>query len=282
MTPLILSLALLAQQPTAPERIKSLSGDIEALPEFHSKALGNARPIWVYKPPTYATEPNRRFPVLYMLDGQNIFDGSTSFIPNGEWRMDETAEMLIGAGLMEPVIIVGIANAGMERANEYLPITLQLGGKPTGGKANASLDFIANELKPWIDKRFRTKTDAANTGLGGSSFGAVLTLHAGLTKPNVFGKLLAMSPSLWIDNGHFNRAYAKPASRPAVRLWVDMGAQEGPQVVNLFNDFTKVLERKGWRKNRDFRAVVEPRGEHNEFAWARRMPLALTYLFPPR
>ncbi len=280
---LLLTTALLGQaQPATPARVASLSGDIEFIPAVASKTLGNTRRVWVYKPRAYKTDRNRRFPVMYLHDGQNVFDGATSFLPNREWRADETAEMLVEAGLMEPIIIVGIANAEVKRADEYLPVSITRGGSKMGGQADPYLVFVADELKPYIDRTYRTKPGPSTTGLGGSSFGGIITLHAGVTRSKTFGKLMVMSPSLWVGEGHMQKVYEALRPRPDVKMWLDTGGNEGPDTPSQFWAFEQTLRKNGWRPGRDFRATIEPRGEHSEDAWARRLPSAFQYLFPVR
>src|SRR5689334_20785353 len=130
------------QDQKPPVRKTSLTGIIKAHPDFESKILGNKRNVWVYLPPNYESEPKRSFPVLYMHDGQNVFDGMTSYIPNLEWRVDEAAEALIKAKVVEPIIIVAVSNAQMDRANEYLPTRRKMRDMEMGGKADLYGKFL--------------------------------------------------------------------------------------------------------------------------------------------
>lgn len=260
------------------ERVSSLTGTFETLPAFGSKVLGNERDLLVYLPPQYASEPKRRFPVLYLHDGQNVFDGKTSFLPNREWRADEAAEALIRARLIEPILIVAIPNMGMERANEYLPTQVKRGSEAMGGKGDLYTRMVADEIKPMIDAKYRTKPDRGNTGVGGSSLGGVITLHMGLSRPEVFGKLLVVSPSLWWDN-RLMLARAKEFKGPRPKVWLDMGTMEGPQGLRDARDLNAILQAKGWKAGRDLAYFEEGFAQHNEDAWARRMPSMLTFLF---
>src|SRR5882724_875274 len=149
-----------AQQP------HTLTGDIRARKSFHSNTLKTDREVIVYLPPGYDASKRKRYSVFYMHDGQNLFDGATSFIPGQEWRVDETAERLIAAGKIEPLIIVAVNNAGKDRINEYTPA--EDAKYKMGGKADLYGRMLVEELKPFIDSHYRTKRDAEHTGLGGS------------------------------------------------------------------------------------------------------------------
>jgi predicted alpha/beta superfamily hydrolase len=215
-----------------------------------------------------------------MQDGQNVFDGATSYIPNQEWRADETTEMLTRAGLIEPLIVVAIPNGGMERGNEYLPTQATMGTNKVGGKADLYTRMVADEIRPLINRTFRTKTDAKSTGVAGSSFGGIIALHMGMSRPDVFGKVCAMSPSLWWDN----RVMLSRASKwksGGQKVWVDIGTGEGEGAVKDVLDFQAVMSKAGW-KNRDFATLIEPGAKHNETAWAGRLAASLLFLFPPK
>lgn len=268
-----------AQQP--PERRKSLL-PTTTIHQVESRILGNTRRVWVCLPRSYEAEPKRRFKVLYMHDGQNVFDGATSYIPNAEWRADETADSLAGAGLVEPLILVGIANMEVERANEYLPTRATVRGSTAGGKADSYGRFIVEELMPWVNRTWRTQTGPAATGLAGSSFGGIVTAHLGMTRPDVFGRLAIVSPSFWWDDQVMLKRMKERAGRWPVRAWMDMGTAEGPGATVLAREFAKIMESKGMRRGRDFVYVEEEGAEHNEPAWARRFGEMLMFLFPAR
>ncbi|MCC7435144.1 MAG: alpha/beta hydrolase [Methanoregulaceae archaeon] len=274
LSPLLM--LLIGQEPA---RRPSLTGTIEKLPAFESKALGNSRDVLVYLPPNYANEPKRRYPVAYFHDGQNVFDGATSFIPNQEWRADETAEAMINAGLIEPIIIVAVANAGAARGDEFLPTRFTFRGSTIGGKADDYGRMLADEIKPEIDRRFRTRKDATSTAVIGSSFGGILSLHLGLSRPKTFGKIGVMSPSVWVDERVMIKRVAELTTRPKLKVWLDIGSTEGPDAARDTRDLRDALLTKGWRTGRDVLYFEEPRGEHNEAAWARRLPMVFKYLF---
>lgn len=277
-------------QMSAAERPHTLSGTLRRHDKFHSAFLPTDRDVLVYLPPGYDDPKNagRRYPVLYLHDGQNVFDSATSFIPgpDGEWHADEAAERLIAAGVIEPLLIVGVYNAGAERANEYsLTHDPSFGANGGGGKADLYGRLLVEELKPFIDRTYRTKMGPQDTGLGGSSFGGLATLAIGLDHSDVFGKLAVVSPSVWWDRLAIVRRVRKVTNKPATRVYLDMGTNEGRAESarrNLDNArlLRRALEAKGWDAGRDLMYVEAEGAEHNEKAWAARFPAMLTYLFP--
>ncbi|MCW5937495.1 MAG: alpha/beta hydrolase [Fimbriimonadaceae bacterium] len=276
MTTLLAFTLLVAPQEAA--RKASTTGDIRYHERFASKSLGNERTVRVYLPPGYVSS-SARYPVLYMHDGQNLFDGRTSYIPNKEWRADEAAEALIRSGWIEPVILVGVDNAGMARGDEYLPTRAKAGSAEMGGKADKYGDFLVDELKPFIDRTYRTKTGRKDTAVCGSSFGGIVTLHLLLSRAAVFGKGAVVSPSVWWDGRVMLTRVAELKKKPDTRIWVDMGALEGREAVTDARDLAQALKAKGWRENRDLVYYEDANAEHNEEAWARRFDLILLFLF---
>ena len=176
---------------------------------FDSAVLRNARDITVYLPPDYGDE-RRRFPVLYLQDGQNLFDPRTSF-GGTAWHVDETAQSLIRTGEIEPLIIVGVNNTGHNRVNEYTPTR---GRREAGGQASLYGRFLIEELKPFIDSEYDTLRGREWTGIGGSSLGGLVSLHLGFQRPDVFGRVAALSPSF---GGRAGRFCAKSAPSPGNR-----------------------------------------------------------------
>lgn len=245
--------------------------------KFPSKILKNERDLIVYLPPGYEEQPERRFPVLYLQDGQNLFDGATSFVPGMDWRVGQTADHLIGSGAVEPVIIVGIYNTGKYRIREYTPSRMP---KLGGGSGNRYAKFLVEELKPFIDFEYRTLGDAVNTGLGGSSLGGLVSLYVGLKLSQVYGKVAALSPSVWWNQRVMHRfaATVRVGARP--RIWLDVGTAEGQQTVRDVENFRDVLLQKGWRAEGDLHFELVEGAEHNEAAWAARVGNVLQFLFP--
>lgn len=275
-------LAALALQPTQEGRVPSLTGDIRHLGPVPSAVLGNERDVWVYLPPGYERQGNqRRYPVLYMHDGQNVFDGLTSFLPNEEWGADEAAEAMVQANLCRPLIIVAVANAGAQRADEYLPTRAALRGTDVGGKADSYAKFLIDELKPKIDSEFRTLPGPEGTGVCGASFGGIVSLHLALTRPDVFGAAAVVSPSAWWDGRLMVKRVQELASKPPVRLWIDMGTEEGVSSLADARALRKAVEAKGWKPGAEFVYAEFPRARHNERAWRERFDLILAWMFPP-
>lgn len=277
------AVAALALHVLAQERVPSLTGDIRTIEAFRSKALGNERAVWVYLPPGYDRPRNAaRYPVLYMHDGQNVFNGLTSYLPNQEWGADEAAQAMVQAGLCRPVIIVAAANAGLARADEYLPTRAQAGSNEVGGKADLYARFLCDELKPYIDKEYRTLTGPEDTAVCGSSFGGILSLHLALSRPDVFGTAGVVSPSVWWDGRIMVKRVQALAERPKVRLWVDMGTDESASAIADSRALRRAIEAKGWKNGEDFVYAEFPRARHNEQAWRERFGLLLAWMFPPR
>jgi predicted alpha/beta superfamily hydrolase len=237
-------------------------------------------PFAVYLPPCYKSS-SRRYPVLYLQDGQNLFDAATAFA-GVEWGVDDTADALIATGEIEPLIVVGIHNAGEDRIDEYTPTrdpALKRGGKSyTYGK------MLIEQLKPKIDRAYRTLTGPKHTGLGGSSLGALVSLELGLRYEQVFGKLALHSPSVWWDNRFILTMLEEARVVRRARIWLDVGTQEGsnPEVsignIRLLRD--RLVE-KGWRLGKDLAYHEASGADHSERSWAQRVAPMLRYLFPP-
>ncbi|MGB8509779.1 MAG: alpha/beta hydrolase-fold protein [Pyrinomonadaceae bacterium] len=258
----------------------TLTGEFRTHAKFHSKFLPTDRDVLVYLPPGYESHKKMRYPVLYMHDGQNLFDGATSFIPGQEWRVDETAQALITSGAVEPLIIVGIYNTGKERVGEYTP-TKDAKVKD-GGLADSYGRMIVEELKPFIDAHYRTRREARETGLGGSSLGGLVSLYLGLRYPNVFGRLAVVSPSVWWDDKVILRHVATLRRRPATRIWLDIGTDENPRATIDARLLRDALIAKGWRLDNDLKYFEAEGAKHSETAWAQRVDPILRFLFPKK
>ncbi|MGA8029639.1 MAG: alpha/beta hydrolase-fold protein [Bryobacteraceae bacterium] len=257
----------------------TLTGTLRFHKALPSRFLKDARDVIVYLPPDYNSATKRRYPVLYLHDGQNLFDAATAFAGN-EWGLDEVAEELIQTGQIEPLIIVGIYNAGQRRMYEYTHVRDRRG---RGGRARAYGKLIVDDLKPFIDAEYRTLPDYANTGLGGSSLGGLVTLYLGLHYPQTFGKLIVMSPSVWWANRAILREVRKLRIKLGQKIWLDIGTCEGqnPEAcVKNAKDLHDALVAKGWRPEQDLRFVEDQGAGHDERAWGFRMRDALRFLFP--
>ena len=219
----------------------------------------------------------RRYPVLYMHDGQNLFEPETAFQKGEHWRVGETATELIEAGRIEPLIIVGIYNTGEARLAEYTPTDdVMLGG----GHADDYGRMIIEELKPLIDREYRTKPDVANTGVAGSSLGGLVSLHLGLTHPGVFSKIAALSPSVWWDRKAILRTVRQSRSKPKLRLWVDMGTAEGSRGLDDARLLKAALVGLGFADGVDLHYAEYEGATHSEQAWSERVGPVLKWLFP--
>jgi len=272
----------LAQEPQQ----HTLTGEFRTHANFHSRYLASDRNILVYLPPGYDSKKKERYPVLYLHDGQNLFDGATSFIKGAEWRVDETAQLLITSRAIRPLIIVGIYNAGKDRIDEYTP-SVDAKHK-MGGKAEFYGRMIVEELKPFIDSEYRTLRDAKNTGLGGSSLGGLASLYLALKYPKTFGRVAVVSPSVWWDERMILREVGALKKKPALRIWLDMGTKEGrdhkdmDEGTNNARKLRDALVAKGWKENSDLKYFEAEGAEHNEPAWAARVEPMLRFLFPPK
>ena len=261
----------------------TVAGNIKIVQGFESPELENRRDILVYLPPSYQGTI-RRYPVVYMHDGQNLFDAATSFA--GEWYVDETMEELADVGI--EAIVVGIPNMGERRFHEYIPFPAPDLPDVQGDEYVA---FIADTLKPVIDRDFRTLSDAASTVIAGSSLGGLISLYAKFRRPDVFGLAGVFSPALrWGRRGIFPFVQHAPFARG--RIYMDVGTAEGvglvdagssqqsfaSQYVAQVRKMNHLLLGKGYRAGHDLRYVEEAEGIHHESAWARRLPDALRFL----
>ncbi len=237
------------------------------------------RDVHVYRPPGYEEEPSRRYPVLYMQDGQNIFDPKEMGM---EWEVDETADALIQAGRIEPLIVVAVANTEARR-DEYTPTAVELKRSDGtvsegGGKANLYGRFLIEELMPFIDRTYRTRQDAASTGVGGSSLGGLVSVWLGLEHPDVFGNVLAVSPTVWWDDFVILEKVAALPRKAPVRFWVDIGTLEGDNAVSGARGLRDALIAKGWEPGTDLEYREQEGGRHDEISWASRVEGMLTFL----
>jgi predicted alpha/beta superfamily hydrolase len=247
--------------------------------QFASQVEDEKHDFVVYLPPRYDAEPDRRFPVLCMQDGQNLFDPDTCFIHGNYWRMGETADELIGTGEIEPLIIVGIYNTGEHRIDEYTPVEDKRLG---GGQADAYGQMLVEELKPFVDQTYRTLPGEANCALGGSSLGGLVTLYLGLRYTWVFSKLVVMSPSVWWRNRAILKTVAQIKRKPELKIWLDIGTKEGQRALPDARELELALVKKGWVLGHDLSYLEVPDAEHNEVAWAQRVAPMLKFLFPPQ
>jgi len=247
--------------------------------DFTSRYLADKRDIIVYVPPGYDEDDDRAYPVLYMQDGQNLFDPRTSFIKGRTWQMREQADEGIRAGEIEPLIIVGIYNTGDRRLAEY---THDPDRKMGGGEAGDYGLMLTRELMPWIASEYRIHRDRRATGLGGSSLGGLVTLYLGLRFAQFFGKLAVMSPSVWWNNksilAYLNEHAPQVWDRP--RMWLDVGDREGRRTLSDTEMLYRRLRANGWAPDQTLHFERIHGGTHDEASWARRVRPSLKFLFP--
>lgn len=266
-------------------RVAAATGDLR-LHEFRSRFFRNTRFLRVWLPPGYDNPENslKRYPVLYLNDGQNLFEPSTSFA-GVEWQVDETAERLIREGLVPPMIIVGIDNAGKERIREYTPhrslnpMMLRVQGKRYP-------NFLIKEVMPFAARNYRIASGPENTGLGGSSLGGLICLYTAALHPGWFGRLLIESPSLWASNRQMIKDSRMVKQWPE-RIFLATGTAEAGRedrdrsVVDDVRELAGIFRRASL-DDRRLKLVIEEGGTHQESAWARRFPDALLFLFGNR
>jgi len=247
---------------------RQLTEDQRLYRNYHSKFLPKDRDVIVSLPPGYHSDSTRRYPVLYIHDGNLVFN---------TWRLDETASALASNNQMEPLIIVHVNNGGTQedRFDDY---TASRDARGWGGNADNYGRMLVEELKPFIDAEYRTLTDAANTGLAGASLGGLATLYLGLKYPGKFGKLAVLSPSLWREGGTIVPQLKGLTSKPALRIWLDIGTEEGP--TNSIRQLRDLLKSKGWVLDTDLIYFEAKGARHEDQAFALRGGKFLKFLFP--
>jgi predicted alpha/beta superfamily hydrolase len=246
------------------------------------------RRVWVYLPPGYDDSPEASYPVLYMLDGQNVFDASTSYA--GEWHVDEICEALIAGGEVEPVIVVGVDNARAGRLDEYAPWPDP--DARAGGGGDAHLRAIVDVLVPYIDDGYRTRAEPQARGIAGSSLGGLMALYAAYAYPETFGLAAGFSPSLEWDLQHLTRFIAARARPGGSRVYMDMGTRERRRLVDgdgndvadeidVLRALRDVMTGQGFVLGTDLMVVEAEGAVHHETSWTARFPGMLRFLLPP-
>ena len=245
-------------------------------PEFHSRFLAEDRNVILYLPPGYDHEPHRRYPVMYMHDGQNLFDPETSFVRGRTWQIQDHADRLTLAGEVEPLIVVGIYNTP-QRLEEY---THARDRRMGGGNADDYGRMLLQELKPFVDERYRTRPEATDTAMGGSSLGGLVSLYLGLQHAESFGKLAVMSPSVWWNHKSILGVVNEYEGPPWPRIWLDVGDSEGKRSHQDADLLYKQLLVNGWKAELNVHYRMVAGGTHDEAAWAARVGDMLRFLFP--
>jgi predicted alpha/beta superfamily hydrolase len=263
----------------------SFSGQGEVF-ELASKKLGDRRTIRVWLPPGYGEreQRRRRYPVLYMHDGQNCFDVSTSAVGQ-EWCLDEELSAAIADGQLEPWIVVGIDNIGATRAADYNPSGLDVRGSV--GRGSDYLAFLCDELVPEIERRYRVAKGPDRRAIGGSSFGGNISLLALLERPGFFNRALIESPALWVGEGVLIERLKAFRGRLPERIWIAMGAHEygNPErdqaLIQRARELGAALSASESDPAALRRLMIDPEGQHNERFWARHLPTALPLVLGP-
>jgi predicted alpha/beta superfamily hydrolase len=255
----------------------TLTGDIRVHKNFHSQFLPTDRDLVVYLPPGYDRQTAQRYPVLYMQDGQNLFDAATCFSPGVERHFDERAQALITERSIRPLIIVGIYSTELHRINEYTPTRAP--GVNRGGEADLYGRMLVEEIKPFIDRAYRTLSSSANTGLGGASLGGLVTVYLGLKYAHTFGKLAVTSPASYWDNEMIVR-YVQALSRKShQRIFLSVGTGEPDLFVSSTRDLHHALTVKVWKEGVDLSYAEPLVFEHRSGAWTPGVDLQLKFLF---
>jgi predicted alpha/beta superfamily hydrolase len=244
--------------------------DLRVKRQVRSPQLHNRRDVLVALPPGWS-ESEERYPVVYMHDGQNLFDPATS--ANGDWGLVATLAEEARAG--RPAIVVGIPNIGPRRRHEYSPFRDTTHG---GGGADRYLEFVVATVKPLIDATFPTRPGRAHTAIAGGSLAGLVSLYALYRLPDVFGAAAVLSPSLWFADRGVLGFVAANAHRETGRLYVDAGTAEGDEVVADVERLRDLLVDAGRRDGQDFVCLLEEGAGHDEAAWGRRFRAALPFL----
>ncbi|MGV6846386.1 MAG: alpha/beta hydrolase [Lutibacter sp.] len=255
------------------EKISTTSANVHLIKkEFKIKKLNSlSHKIWIYLPPDYNLNRKKKYSVIYMFDGQNLFDNKTSFL--GEWQVDESLNAMFKLR-RKGIIVVGIENGRQERINEYTPYANKKYG---GGKGAILASFMVHTLKPFIDNTYRTKKQAKHTGIIGSSLGGLMAYYCGLKYPKTFGKIAAFSPSFWFSKKIIDFTNQFGNSKK-LKLYLSVGELEENMMKTDAMHIKNQLELLGFPKSK-IKWSITKRGKHNEFAWREEFKPAVKWLF---
>ena len=240
--------------------------------EFYIPQLDRYRKVWALLPYDYYVS-NKSYPVLYLQDAQNLFNEGSGY---GNWEIDKKLSILAEYGRGD-VIVIAIEHGSEERIKEYI---FDNDHVANGSEGKKYIRFIADTLKPFVDETYRTKRDRENTGIGGSSLGALISIYSGFLYPEVYSKLLIFSPSLWVEpNNNFPMMNFRIPYK--IKIYLYGGGQEGSKMVKRIRIFEEYLKR--WEKKNlfdfEFKTSVNPEGTHNEFYWSQEFPRAIEWLY---
>jgi len=259
----------------SPRYVHTLTGNIKIHSDFRSQFLPTPRDIIVYLPPDYDQDLARRYPVLYMQDGEIIFDAATSFFAGKERHLDERAQALIKEQQIEPLIIVGIYSGGLARKVEFTqPTSMRPGGADLYGR------MLVEEIMPFIQQHYRTAKGRAATGLGGLSLGGSVSLYLGLKYPHIFGKLAVTSPAAFPDDEKIVSYVRSLRVKTNQLICLSAGTEESPVFLNSTRDLRTALTAKGWRDGSDLSYLEAAGSQHSPDERALRVDHFLKFLFP--
>lgn len=259
------------------------TGHIETIYKVKATKLGNERTVWVYLPPSYYHQRTKSYPVLYMHDGNNLFNARSAF-GGAEWQVDEAVDRLIKQKKIPEIIVVAVANTS-GRMKEYTPVKDSRYG---GGGGDKYVHFLISELKPLIDSRYRTKPGRDHTAVMGSSLGGLMSLYLGWKHAKTFSKVGVVSPSIWWANRYALGMVQKSKPSKPLKVWLDMGTKESgrdankngvPDTIEEVRMVKKALEKHGWSTSKDLGYWEVPGGRHNEYSWSKRIDKILLYLY---
>lgn len=244
------------------------SGSVKILDSaFYMPSLNRYRRIWIYMPPDYETS-FKKYPVLYMHDGQNLFDDYTSF--SGEWQVDESLDSLFGI-YRNDALVIGIDNGGEKRMTEYNPWTFQNYGK---GEGDAYVDFIVHNLKPFVDTHYRTLKNKSNTFIAGSSMGGLISLYAVAKYPKIFGAAGIFSPAFWTASG-IDEYIKNRAKKINSKLFFYAGGKEG---ASMIPDMQKIETEISSKSPSTIKQIIDEDAGHNEAAWKKYFPIFFEWI----
>ena len=249
------------------EVIATKSANVETIDDFYMPQLNRTRRIWVYLPPNYSFT-NEHYPVIYMHDGQNLFDDATAFA--GEWEVDESLDEIYEQ-TENGFIVIGINNGGEKRIAEYAPWENKEYG---GGEGDLYGQFLVERLKPYIDENYRTLVGPENTTIIGSSLGGLISMYVGLKYPKVYGKIGALSPAFWFNPEIFNFIDTVTTSTD-IKVYLSAGGGEPGSVESNMNKVGNLLADKGLKH---VNLVVHPNQKHNEAYWRSIFPETVSWL----
>ena len=256
----------------------TITGNVEMIEKFDMPQLERSRRVWIYLPPGYKNSL-KRYPVMYMHDGQNLFSDSTSF--SGEWGIDETLEKMIKGKEIPKMIVVGIENHPRYRLDEYTPFPFEYHEQEINAEAQLYGRFLVETLKPYIDKHYRTKKGRKFTAVSGSSMGGLVSVYLALEYQDIFSKVGALSSAFGVCRDDLIGFIAQHPKKYPIRFWLDAGTEEGENMEIEINQIPirNALIAAGWKEGREVNFKIYEGAEHNESYWRQRFGDVLEFLW---